>query len=521
MKESLYKSVQSFSRVIIRPVMFMAVTGLLVSIFAILKLEFMPEILRKTGTYLFNIISAGNFSQLSVIFCVGITTAFAKKKQNDAAIIGISSFLIFLYANNFWLEVTGRIAEAGSQGLYGTGQGTVLGVQVTDMGVFLGIFLGCVNGYLFNKFCDVKFHKYLSPYEGTKFAYFVIIFVTILLSILLSYIWPVINIGVNHLVALIGSTGSFGFFIYGFANRLLLPFGLHHLLWMPLFYTPLGGTATVAGENVVGAYNIWLSEIANISNITSLHPSVGYLVNFGCTAIPLGIIMAFIKTAKPENKTTVKATLIPLFSTAALAGITEPIEFLFLFLSPVLWVAHAIIYGLGLLLASVLNIHIPIDSIITAITNIIIVPNKLGNQWLIPIVFIIIMLLEYFVFKTLIEKFNIPTIGRTNMVVEENTVKVSEENLSNNSTNIPSQSDDYILLVSGLGGVENISEINNCYTRLRIDLKDDQKINEGLLNQFPSMGVIKKKNHIQIIVGTDVETIKEGLIEFIDENNNG
>jgi len=515
MKDRVYNVIQNFSRAIIQPVMFMAITGIIITFSAIFKIDQMPNVLKVIGNFFFTVLSNGSIGQLSVIFCVGIATALAKKKKTDAAILGISVFLIFLYANNFWLDFTGRLAEAGEQGLYGTGQNIVLGVQVTDMGVFLGIILGCLTGFIINKLSDVKFHKYFAPYEGTKFAYAVLIFVTILFAIIVTYIWPPVNNLVDLLVNGISKAGSFGFFIYGFANRLLLPVGLHHLLYMPLYYTPLGGTAQIAGETFYGAYNIWLAEIGNINSITSIHPSIGYLVNFGYTALPVGIALALIKTAKPENKNKVKAMVIPAVFAAAFAGITEPIEFLFLFVSPILWLAHAVIYGFGLFVSNVLGLHIMVENIINTVMNSFIVPIGLGRQWLIPIIFIILVAIEYYVFKVMIEKLNIPTIGRIDMAEENNPVerhtnKPSAEVASNSNEN-----DDVAIIVEGLGGINNIENVNNCYTRLRIDVRDASKVNEEILKKYPSSGVLLKNKHIQIIIGIDVANVKEKLDRYI------
>ena len=321
MKEKFIKSASVFSKAIIQPVMFMAVTGIILSVCAILKLEFMPNLTKNIGDFIFNILSGGMIGQLSAIFCVGIAAALAKPKyKTDAAILGIITYLIFLYANNSWLTITNRLAIAGEQGLYGTGQGMVFGIQVTDMGVFLGISLGVFVGWMVNKFGDIKLHKYLSPYSGTV---------------------------VEAVVKTTTTAGSVGFFFYGFLNRLLLPVGLHHFLWMPIFYTPLGGTAEIAGQAYNGAFNIWLAELGNASQITTMHPSIGYLSNFGSISLPIGIAFALWKTARPENRKKVATILIPTVTTAFLAGVTEPLEFLFLFLSPVLWLAHSVVYGLS------------------------------------------------------------------------------------------------------------------------------------------------------------------------------
>lgn len=509
MKEKVFKATQSFSRSIIQPVMFMAVTGILISIMAVLKLDSMPEFLKQVGNYVFNILVSGNIAQLSVIFCVGLTTAMAKKKKTDAAIIGISVFLIFIYANNFWLEMTGRLAEPGEFGLAGTGQNIVLGVQVIDMGVFLGIMLGIISAYVFNKYCDFKLPRMLAPYEGTRFVFLIMIFVTIFLAIILTYIWPPINSAVTALVNFIGKTGPFGFFLYGFSNRLLLPMGMHHLLWMPLYYTPLGGTAEIAGEVYHGAMNIWLATLGNIDQVTSIHPSIGYILNFGYTALPVGAALAFIKTAKPENKAKVKAIVWPAVFAAAFAGITEPIEFLFLFAAPVLWIAHAIIYGFGLLLSSILGIGIEVGNIIGTVMGALVVPMELGRQWLIPIVFVILAAIQYFVFKTIIIKLDLKTPGREAVagadLAEEGTAAgtragnvVSKESLG--------------YIIEGLGGKENIVEVNNCYTRLRIDVKDESMVDETVLKKSRNQGIIRKGSHIQIIIGMDVPEVKEALV---------
>ena len=275
MKDKIYAGLQTFSRSIIQPVMFMAVAGIIIAISAIFRLEQMPAFLNVIGDFFFETLVGGMISNLSVIFAVGIAAAMVPDKKTDAAILGIASFMIFLYANNFWLNYTGRLAEAGEFGLAGTGQGNVLGVQVTDMGVFLGIVIGTLTGYIVNKYKNVKFHKYLSPYEGTKFAFLILIMIISVFAIGITYVWPYVNDFINMLVDWMARSGAFGFFGYGFINRLALPFGLHHLLWMPLYYTPLGGTATIAGEQFHGAMNIWLGQLGSISEVTSIHSSIG------------------------------------------------------------------------------------------------------------------------------------------------------------------------------------------------------------------------------------------------------
>lgn len=533
MKDKVQKLTQTFARAIIQPVMFMAVAGLIIAFAAILKIEQMPKFVQTIGNGLFTVLNGAAIGQLSVIFCVGIATAIAKKKKVDAAILAITTYLIFLYANNFWLTLTHSLAKPGSQGLYGTGQNMILGVQATDMGVFLGIILGCLVGFFVNKFGNIKFHKWLAPYEGTKFAYVLLILTTIILAIVLTYVWPPINHLVNLAVGGMSGMGALGFFFYGFLNRMMLPFGMHHLLWMPIYYTPLGGTAKVAGKAVSGAMNIWFAEVGNAGSLTHIDASVGYLANFGYIALPIGIALAIIKTAKPENKARVKGILFPAMIAAALGGVTEPIEFLFLFISPVLWLAHAIVYGFGLWLSNVLGLRMLVENVINTTMYSLSIPPSLGHQWLIIPIGLFLVGLEYIVFKTMIEKLKIPTLGREDIAeLDGDSPKVTPVQptkpvAGGEATPVPEmtaatpdatgEANPFDLIVNGLGGVGNIEEINNCFSRLRIDVADATKINLALLKQYPSSGVIQNHKNVQIVVGMGVQDVSEELNEYVDD----
>ena len=292
---------------------------------------------------------------------------------------------------------------------------------------------------------------------------------------------------------------------------MLLPVGMHHLLWMPLHFTPMGGTAQIAGETVSGAFNIWLAQLGDISNVTQMNPAIGFLTNFGPLAFPIAIAAAFIKTALPENKAKVKAIVIPAVILAALAGTTEPIEFLFLFAAPVLWLAHAILFGFSFFLSSILGLRVMVGSIPETIPSLF-VPMNLGRAWLIVPIILIIAVLEYFAFKYLIVKLNLPTLGRepqeaASIQNEETCIKGDEAGLA--------------VIVKGLGGVENISEIYNCYSRLRLDVLDDKKVDIDLLKTFPSSGVVDKQKHIQIIIGIGVTELREALESYVERLRNG
>ena len=333
---------------------------------------------------------------------------------------------------------------------------------------------------------------------------------TIVLAIVVTYIWPFINGLVNVSVETMNSMGAFGFFLYGLLNRLLLPFGMHHLLWMPLFYTPLGGTAVIAGESVSGAFNIWLAQLGNLNTITQMDPSIGYLVNFGAMALPIGISLAFVKTARKENRSKVIAIVVPTIIGAIMAGITEPLDFLFLFISPVLWVAHAIVYGLGFVISNIAGINVVVGNMAETLQSLV-VPLHLGHQYMIIPVWLLMVAIEYFVFTTLITKLNIPTIGReamTNDVVGETVLgkRISADDEVGLS-----------ILVRGLGGASNILSIENCFTRLRLEVKDENQVDIALLKTYPSSGVVDKKKNVQIIIGMEVETLRDNLDAYVSQ----
>ena len=220
MKDKLSGAMKKFSGAIVQPIMFMAVTGIILSAGVILRMDNMPALLKGMGDFLYNLMMNGGINQLSVIFCVGITVALAKRKKTDAAVVSLSMFLFFIYANNAWLTSHNMLAKAGAFGLSGTGQAMVLGVQVVDMGVLLGILLGCICGYVFNKYCDITFPDAVSVYGGTRFVYLVLTFVTIALAIAMCYVWPVVNNAINACGQFIESSGNLGLFIYGFLNRI-------------------------------------------------------------------------------------------------------------------------------------------------------------------------------------------------------------------------------------------------------------------------------------------------------------
>ncbi|MCI6271958.1 MAG: PTS transporter subunit EIIC [Erysipelotrichaceae bacterium] len=509
MKDRINLAMQKFSRSVIVPVKLMAVMGLFLAVAVILQLDFMPEAIRTIGNLIKTMMDS-MLNNLSIIFCVGIASSLANKKKVEAALISLVVFLFFLAANNAWLNITNQLAEPGAMGLYGTGQGIVLGFQVVDMNVFLGMILGCIVSFVHNKYSDKKLADFLSIYGESRFSFMILIPTVLILAIAMCYIWPIINAGISSLSGLILSAGLLGVFIYSFGNRFLIPTGLHHLLWMPFCFTALGGTAEINGKIYNGAANIFYAQMANASTITELHSSLrfatfGFVKIFGSVAVALAIIYC----AKKERKEEVKGMILPSAFVATLSGITEPLDFLFLFASPLLWFVHSILTAISetILWAIGARTYMLFGLIDSVVSNLPFSPS-ITKFYLVIIVGLIMGVVWFLVFVYLIKKFNLQTPGR-----EE--IQSDEVRVSDNKDDF--QQRDIELTISGLGGKENIETITNCFTRLRITVKNLENVNKDILKQISNQkGIVENGKNIQIIIGLKVQSFKEALCEFID-----
>lgn len=517
MKDKLVSLSQKFSQASIQIVMFLAIMGMGLAIGVIMQLKFMPSFVIFIGMLLNTIMNA-MLNNLSIIFCVGLATAFAKTKKVDAAIISLVTFIMFLAGNNAWLTSQHMLTHPGTMGLYGTGQNMVLGFQVVDMNVFLGIILGCITGYVFNKVSKIQFIEVFRVYGGSRFAFIVMIPVILCLSIGLSYVWPVVNYGISCLSGFMKSAGALGVFVYAFGNRFLIPTGLHHLLWMPFGFTGIGGSMKVGGKAVQGAVNIFYSEMGNTAKLTAIDPSIRF-ATFGFAKIfgSLGVVLAMIKTAKPENKNTVKGLLIPALFVSMVAGITEPLDFSYLFISPLLWLANGVITGLSEMFLWLLGsrtycIYGLLDTIVC---NSVISP-KLTKIYIFATVGVVMAIVWYLTFVFLIRKLDIKTPGREIPIGNDSDNQVYDTSNKSDNSEIDSE-----IFIEGLGGAGNIIEVNNCFTRLRIDVSDVSKVDKEIINKAKQKGIIIKGNNVQIVIGMTVETVKEELVNLLNSTKRG
>lgn len=535
MKAKIMDSMQKFSKAMFVPVLILPIAGILIAIGNVFT---NPRLIETFG-FLDNPITMGFGSILSaallpvltnlgVIFCVGIALGLANKKKAEAAFTALLGYLVFLYAMNKFMELRDMLVAPDQ--LQGSGQALVLGVQVLDMGVFLGIILGIVVALIHNRFIDTTFNNAFQVYGGARFVFIVLIPVLVLAAILLSFIWPVIQQGIDGLGGVIQKTGNFGIFLYGSLERLLIPTGLHHLIYTPFLYTSLGGVAEVGGQVFEGARNIYFAEIADPA-VRVLSQSViwdahGISKMFGL----IGACLAMYQTAKPENKIKVKAILIPAVVTSFVAGVTEPIEFSFMFVAPALFVIHSALSGLSMVALNILGSRAigPNGFIDFLLYNIPLGTEK--TRW--PIYLLVgvaFFFIYYFIFRFLIVKFNFKTVGREDE--DQETKLYSKKDYNEKKSSVPADgglvaptSDDELSgkIVEGLGGAENIKTIDNCYTRLRLKLEKPGLVNEGLLkNQTQAKGVISNGENVHVVYGLTVPQIREKLEKYLGRDNGG
>ena len=524
MKDKVMDALQRFSKAMFIPVLILPIAGILIAVgnlFTNVRLQEVLPFLNNPVTIGFGTLLSGSLNailtNLGVIFCVGLSVGLANKKKSEAGFISLLAFLVFINAMNKFMGMRGMIIDGS---LTGTGHANVLGVQILDMGVFLGLLLGIVVAYVHNRFCEIEFNNAFQIYGGTRFVFIVLIPVMVILAVVFTFVWPFAQAGINALGGFIHNTGNFGLFIYGMLERLLIPTGLHHLVYTPFLYTSMGGTATVGGQVLEGARNIYYAEIADPS-VKVLSQSViwdarGISKMFGL----IGACLAMYHTARPENREKIKPVLITAAATSFIAGVTEPIEFSFLFVAPILFVVHAVLAGSSFVVLNVLGCRAigPNGFIDFLLYNL---PLGIAKtRWPIYIaVGIVYFFLYYIIFRVLIVKLNLKTLGREDEGMEmklhtkaEYKAKVAAGNGTTAAAAPAENTVDAATIVAALGGKDNILKVTNCYTRLRTELADPDKVDEDVLkNQTGASAVIRKGKNVQVVYGLKVNAVRKAV----------
>lgn len=523
MKTKIMDGMQRFSKAMFIPVLILPIAGILIALGNLLTnarlMEVMPFLDNPITTGFGTILTGSLVSilgNLGLIFCVGIAVGLANKEKAFAGFTALLGYLVFVNAMNKFMGLSGVLFEGES--LQGTGQTLVLGVQILDMGVFLGLILGAITAMVHNKFIDKEFKGAFQIYGGSRFVFIVLIPVVVLLSIALTYIWPFFQSGINQLGTLINHSGSFGIFLYGALERLLIPTGLHHLVYTPFLYTSLGGVVDVGGQVYEGARNIYYAEIADPA-VKVLSESViwdarGISKMFGL----IGACLAMYHCAKPENKRKVKAILIPAAVTSMIAGVTEPIEFSFMFVAPLLFVVHAALSGLSMVTLNLLDVRAigPNGMIDFLLFNLPLGIEK--THWpMYILVGLIYFGIYYLVFRFLITKFNFKTVGREDAGEETKLYSKKDYNEKKAGVSNPEAEDDIAgVIVGALGGASNINTVTNCYTRLRLTLDNPEAVDEDVLKQQTgASGVIIRDKNVQVVYGLQVTSIRKAVDSYL------
>ena len=475
---------------------------------------------------------AGNsvFQNLALIFALCVALGMAKREKGTAVVSAGVFYIVMLSTINVLLNITGAIVDGTVSSAVKPGSiETVLGIQTLQMGVFGGIVAGIITAVLCNKFYKIKLPDVLSFFSGTRFIPIASMFFAVITGAVLFIVWPAIQNGVYALSGLIQASGYFGTFAYGCIERMLIPFGLHHIFYIPFWQTGLGGTAVINGTSVMGAQNIFFAELASpdISHfsvnacrfLTGKYP---YMMG----GLP-GAALAMYTCARPEKKKAAGAILLSAALTSFLTGATEPIEFTFLFVAPALFVIHSLLAGVSFAICHILNICVGatfsdglIDLILYGV-----LPGNAKSNWvmLIPVI-IIYFVVYYLMFRFFIIKWNLKTPGReadgeeTKMMSMAEYQKATGIGFAGGKAALDIYYDmRSVNILIGVGGSENISEIDCCATRLRLTLVDGSKVREDVLRASGTSGIVLRGNAIQIVYGPSVTIVKSNFEELVEK----
>lgn len=451
------------------------------------------------------------FGILPILFAVAVAVGLAK---NNKEVAGLSAVIGYFVMNQAIASTVVLFMDpdrlAQTQGLLTV----VFGIENTmNTSVLGGVVIGYVVSVLHNKYQNIKLPDMLSFFGGTHFVPIISTVAAIAVGIIFAIIWPYVALFIAWLGIGIAKLGIFGTFLYGLILRALIPTGLHHVFYMPFWQTALGGTMEVAGKYLEGAQNILFAQLAN-GDVISASAARFYSGNYPIMMFGFpGAALAMYHTAKKENRDKVKGLLFSSGITSFLTGITEPLEFSFLFASPFLYFGvHCILGGLSFALCNILGAGVGytfsggmLDFMLYGV-----LPGNARTHWIAVFVVGLIYAVAYYAaFRFFIVKLNLKTPGREDAVenVKLHTKAEYLESKKNNNIND--------MIIMGLGGLDNIIDIDNCATRLRVMLVDGKKVREEVLKESGSAGIFKKGNHFQIIYGPKVVNIKAELVEYI------
>ena len=525
MKDKVFGVLQRVGRSFMLPIALLPVAGLLLGIGSSFTNPTTLETYKLTGIIseggilytILNIMSKTGgvvFDNLPLIFAIGVAIGMAKKEKEVAALSGAISYLIMNTAISTLISANG-----GIEALAANTTASVLGITTLQMGVFGGIVVGLGVAALHNRFYKIELPQVLSFFGGTRFVPIISSLVFLVVGAIMFYIWPIVQGWIASLGNLVLSSGYFGTWIYGIIERALIPFGLHHVFYMPFWQTELGGSILIDGTLVQGAQNIFFAQLASHSTQQFSVEATRFMAGkfpFMIFGLPAAAY-AMYKSARPEKKKIVGGLLLSAALTAMLTGITEPLEFTFLFVAPLMYGVHCVLAGLSFMLMHILNVGVGMTfsgGIIDLVLFGVLQGNAKTNWIWIVVVGLVYALIYYAVFYFMINKFNYKTPGRESD--DEETKLYTRKDVEARKKSEKSQPDTVsALILKGLGGKDNISDIDCCATRLRVTVRKPELTDEAALKQSGASGVIRKGYGVQVIYGPQVSVIKSRLEDYM------
>ena len=539
MKDRIFSVLQRVGRSFMLPIAILPVAGLLLGIGSSFTNATTIETYGLTavlgeGTILhallviMNKVGSAVFDNLPLIFAVGVAIGMAKKEKEVSALSAVISYFVMNTAINAMLTLNGQVLDNGEIA-ESVLEGTityVCGIQSLQMGVFGGIIVGLGVAALHNRFYRIQLPNALSFFGGTRFVPIISTIVYMFVGILMFFVWPVVQNGIYALGGLVAGSGYVGTLIFGLIKRALIPFGLHHVFYMPFWQTAVGGTMEVAGQMVQGGQNIFFAQLADSANIAHFSADATRYFSgefiFMIFGLP-GAALAMYQCAKPEKKKAAGGLLLSAALACMATGITEPLEFSFLFVAPALFAVQVVLAGSAYMIAHILNIAVGL-TFSGGLLDFFLFGILQGNEktsWMriIP-VGIIYFLLYYFIFKFMIRKFNFKTPGREDDVETKLYTKadVNARKEAQKTGEGAAGAEDPVseAITRGLGGKKNISDVDCCATRLRCTVKDASLVNDGVLKATGASGVVHKGNGVQVIYGPNVTVIKSNLEDYLE-----
>ena len=528
MKDKIFGVLQRVGRSFMLPIALLPVAGLLLGIGSSFTNETMLAAyglnsVIHPGTLIYTILDVMSqtgsavFNNLALLFAMGVAIGMARKEKEVAALSGAVAYIIMNTAIQAMINAAG-----GVEAMPANSTTTMLGITTLQMGVFGGIVVGLGVAALHNKFYKIELPQVLAFFGGTRFVPIVSSIVYLVVGIAMFYIWPVVQSGIAALGALVLASGYAGTFIYGLLERALIPFGLHHVFYMPFWQTAVGGTAIIDGVTVTGAQNIFFAELASKSTTVFSVSATRFMAGkfpFMMFGLP-GAALAMYQCAKPEKKKAAGGLLLSAALTAFLTGITEPLEFTFIFVALPMYAVHCVLAGLSFMLMHILNVGVGM-TFSGGLIDLVLFGVMQGNaktHWVwVVVVGAVYFVLYYIIFRFMISKFDYKTPGRDDAEEVKLYTRADVNARNAASGSVPAGNDPVsALIVEGLGGAANLSDVDCCATRLRCTVKDAALVRQDVLKASGASGVICKGNGVQVVYGPKVAVIKAKLEDYLE-----